>query len=301
MGNVESVISKTQIPKDLVDMPGISTGFQPPSVYESRLCVLGPPGDGKSTFLNSDPSIFVMDFERGGRTVADPRAIRFSIPHDVDPAKADEFVAGAIRRIVERKLKGATDIKMIALDTIDEMIELFLDAACKRGGVLDPMDLKDGFSNGYTVVRKQVFGLLDYIYRSGLGWAVAAHIATKTVRVGGEDKQLTGLAITDSFQKPLVRKCEHQLFLSRGTRVEVCPGEDREVSGRIVKGQPISRNVECRQITTKPGGLWKGGEASDVKVRVPLPETICLPRKGGFGEFIQAYNQAVKTLIGATE
>lgn len=297
---MESVITKTQIPKDLQNLPGIATGFQPPSIYEARLCVLGPPGDGKSTFLNSDPSILVLDFEKGGRTVADPRAIRVSVPNDVEPTKTDEFIAGTIRKIVERKQKGATDIKMIAFDTIDEMIEMFLDAACKRAGVQDPMDMKNGFSNGYTVVRKQVFGLLDYIYRAGMGWAVAAHIATKTVRVGGEDKQLTGLAITDSFQKPLVRKCEHQLFLSRGTRVEVVPGEDREVNGRIIKGQPTSRNVECRMITTKPGGLWKGGEASDVKVRVPLPETICLPRTGGFSEFIQAYDNAVKELTGET-
>lgn len=296
--SVECVISKTQIPKDLMDLPGIRTGFDPPSVYESRLAVMAPPGEGKSTFINSDPNICVLDFERGGRTVDDPRAIRISVPLDTAPDKMDEYIAGVVMRLVKRKQSGKDDIKMVAFDTFDEMVEMFLTALCLRTGSDDPLELKNGLGNGYTIARKQIFGLLDHIYRAGLGWAVLAHISTKTIRVNREEKQVSGLAVSDSFKTPLMRKCEHQLFLTRGLEVVETVGPSRKVGDRIIEGKKETTTVECRYLGTKPGGLWRGGETTDVKVRVPLPETIKIPQIGGFGEFVKAYDEAVRKLVG---
>jgi hypothetical protein len=97
-----------------------------------------------------------------------------------------------------------------------------------------------------------------------------------------------------------MRKCEHQLFIRRGTELVTTTEPDREVGGRVVKGKVVTATVPCREISTVPGGLWRGGEAGDIKVRVPLPELIKIPAKGGFQEFVKAYDEAVKKLTGST-
>lgn len=293
---MRSIISNREIPKDLQGIDGMRSGFVIPDVLAARIVISGEPGAGKSTFLNSNPFLLSLDPERGGDTAADPRALRFTPPPETDPSQLDTAYTDFVDKLIARKLKGANDIKMIALDTLDEFVDIFLTAICLRKGVLDPLDLNDGSGNGYTIVRKSIFGMLDKIHRAGLGWAIIAHTQVKTVRVGGEERQLSGLAVSNSFKGAVFQKCEHMMFIEHG--VNMIPGKD-EV--KIVGGKTITRRgtptaQKCRKIKTSPGGLWRGSETNDVKVRVPLQDEIILPKVGGWDLFTKAYEAAVVLL-----
>lgn len=293
---MRSVISGREIPKDLQGVQGMRAGFEIPDIQETRLVITGQPGSGKSTFLNSNPYLLSLDPERGGDTAADPQALRFTPPPKTPADVLDMAYLEFVDKIIARKLKGATDIRMIALDTLDEFVDIFLTALCLRKKVDDPIDLKDGSGNGYTIVRKSLFGMLDKIHRAGIGWAIIAHTATKTVRVGAEEKQISTLAVSNSFKGAVFQKCEHMLFIEHG--VEMVSGEvtAKVVNGKRYESKGKTTTEKCRKMKTRPGGLWQGGETQDVKVRVPLQSEIVLPPLKGWETFVDAYDAAVKKL-----
>jgi energy-coupling factor transporter ATP-binding protein EcfA2 len=294
---MQSVITKREIPKDLQGVSGLRSGFVIPDVQSIRLTITGQPGAGKSTLLNSNPCLLSLDPERGGDTAADPRAIRFTPPPATDPSVLDQAYLTFVDKLIARKLRGATDIRMIAIDTYDKLISIFQRALCLREGTRDVGDVAGGHGKGYFIVRDAIFGMLDKVYQAGMGWAIIAHTCTKTVEIGGKKKQVSGLAVSDSYKSAVFQECEHMLFVEHG--VETIPGRGKEVvlpdGKKIVKpGKSEVRKV--RKLKTRPGGLWQGGDTNDVKVRVPLAEEMILPKVGGWDLFAGAYEDATKLL-----
>jgi hypothetical protein len=297
MADMQSVITGATIPKDLAGIDGLEVGFHPPTENECRLLISGSPGSGKSTFLNSNPNLLMVDVERGGRTVADPRAMRFSIPVTTDPAQADKAYLDFVDKIIARKIKGATDIKMVGFDSADELITLFQRALCLRENCQDVGDVGGGHGKGYAVVREAIANMLDRLHQAGLGWAIVAHTTTKTVTLNKEEIQVASLAVSDTYKSMLLRKCEHFLFVESGVELITPPPTIKTVKGRNIETVHAPEPKPCRYLKTAPGGIWRGAEAAELKVRVPLPERIKLPQLGGFETFSKAYNEAVSKLM----
>jgi hypothetical protein len=283
---------------DLAKIPGVSQGFAPVSVNNGRYVFTGRPGSGKSTFLHSNPRAFILDPEGGGATVDDPQAGVYVVPNSVAPGQQAKAYKDMATRIIDRKRRGKNDIQMLGIDTIDKMIDLFLRDFCLNKGIEDPLEYKDGNGNAYTIVRQDIFGMLDSAHRAGLGWALLAHVTPKTRKIGSEEKIVQSLSVSDSFSTAIKRECEHMLFLEFAVRSWTEPGETKVVAGKTITlpGEPRKENV--RHLRTKPGGVWKGESTSDVKVRVPFPDKVIIPRVGGWGVLTKAYDEAVATLTG---
>ncbi|KKN58739.1 hypothetical protein LCGC14_0549170 [marine sediment metagenome] len=199
-------------------------------------------------------------------------------------------------KIIARKLRGATDIQMIAIDTIDELISLFQHALCLRENAVDVGDIAGGHGKGYFIVRDSIFGMLDKIYRAGMGWALIAHTCIKTVKVGNDEKQVSGLAISSSYMRAVFQKCEHMLFVEHGIQTVKGPEETKIVGGKAIRKPGKMRTLRVRKLKTRPGGLWQGGDTNDVKVRVPFEEEYVLPKMGGWDFLNEAYQEAVARL-----
>lgn len=303
MAELISVISGTVIPKDLAGVDGLEVGFNPPSSNECRLLITGTPGSGKSTFLNSNKKLLMIDVEAGGRTVADPLAMRYTIPPSTKPVDADTAYIAFVDKIIARRIKGATDIEMIGFDSADELVALFQRALCLREtdsaspSLLDIGDIGGGHGKGYAIVREAIANMLDRIHRAGLGWAIVAHTVTKTVTIGKEEVQVASLAVSDTYKSMLLRKCEHFLFVESGVELVTPPPTVKEVKGQKIKTVHPPVPVPCRFLKTAPGGIWKGAEAAELKVRVPLADRIKLPQIDGFGTFSNAYTEAIVKLM----
>lgn len=298
MSTMQSIISGTVIPKDLAGIDGLEVGFHPPTSNQTRLLITGSPGSGKSTFLNSNPDLLMIDVERGGKTVADPKAMRFSAPVTIDPANLDKTYLEFVDKLIARRVKGATDIQMIGVDSMDEFIDIFLNAYCIRLGVQDPIQQADGSSgNIYTMVRKEICNMLDRIHRSGMGWAVVGHSVQKTIRLNNEEKYVSTLAMSDSFRSVFHRKCEHFLYVESGVELITPPPVVKVVNGKSHSKPQPPEVKSVRWLKTAPGGIWKGADAGELKVRVPLSDRIKLPATSGYAAFTMDYNRAVKVLI----
>lgn len=295
---MQSVITKREVPKDLQGVSGLGTGFDPPDVQHTRLVITGQPGAGKSTLMNGNPKLLMLDPERGGATVADPEALRFTPPPTVQPDQLDKAYLEFVDKIVARKLSGKSDILMIGIDTIDEMISLFQKALCLRENVTDVGDIGGGHGKGYFMVRDSIFGMLDKAYRAGLGWVLIAHTKVRHVTIDGKERETCGLGISDSYKTAVFQKCEHMMFVEKGIVTVVGPATIKTVNGKKLEKPGKRENKKVRKLKTSPGGLWMGGETTDVKVRVPLPEEMVLPELGGWDMFVSAYNDAVASLQG---
>ncbi len=293
---MQSVISKREVPSDLRGVSGIRTGFHPPDEQYQRLVITGQPGAGKSTFLNSNPHLIMLDAERGGDTVADPKALRFTPPPFTSLGVLDRAYEEFVDRITQRKLQGKTDIQMVGIDSLDEMIQIFQKALCLRENKESIGDVGGGHGKGYFMVLDSVFGMLDKLHRAGLGWAVVCHSKTKTVGVGDAAREVTVLAISDSYKTAVWRKCEHMLFVERGIVTTVGEPMIVTVAGKKLERMGDRITTKVRKLKTSPGGLWKGGDAEDIKVRVPLSEELLLPEYSGWDVLAADYRRACETL-----
>lgn len=298
-----SVITKREVPQDLKSIPGLSTGFNPVPLERSRIVISGQPGSGKSTFLNSFPGAVVLDPERGGDTVSDPKAIRFTAPEGTPEDQLDLAYLKFADRIIDRKRAGATDVTMIGIDSYDQLIEVFLAALCARNNEPNPLKVDVGRGNGYTQVRMDIFGMLDRASQAGLGWAIVAHTAVETLTVGGNEIHKRVMAVTPSFRPPLFRKSEHMLMIEHALQTATPPPKQVTLPGGGVKRipqKPVHKRV--RRIKTLPGAEFTGGaEAADIKSRLPLPEHIVVPAVGGYEVFKAEFDLAISRLTRGTE
>lgn len=301
---MSSQVISSPIPDDLAKLPGVTTGFRPVSVNRGRYVFTGRPGCGKSTLIHSNPKAFILDPELGGSTVDDPRAGRFT-PDPDEVAEGDTAAAymKMVDILIARRKKGARDYEMIVLDTIDELIEIFLRDFCLKHKLEDPLDYRSGEGNAYSIVRRDIFNnILDRAYKAGFGWAILAHVAPKTIRHGGEDRVVMSLAVSDSFRNAMFRKCEHMMFMEYHTKTVKGEPVTKTIAGKAITILGESHQEVCRILKTKPGGLWKGETTNDVKVRVPFPDSTEIPRLAGWDVVTSVYGEAIKTLTqGARE
>lgn len=287
------------IPQDLEKIPGVCTGFQPVPVNQARYVICGKPGCGKSTLINSNPKAFVIDPERGGSTVDDPKAIRFTAAPDSTP---EGETADAYRKIVDvliaRRKKGSKDVEMIVIDTMDELVEIFLRDFCLKHKLEDPLDYHSGEGNAYSIVRRDIWSILDRAHKAGFGWAILAHVTLKVIRVGGEERTVQSFSVSPSFREPMRRKSEHMMFMGRQTKTVKGEPTTRTIKGRKVTIPGEIKQVECRVLKTKPGSLWSGETSDEIKVRVPFPDATEIPRLAGWDVVSKVYGEAVATLTG---
>lgn len=284
---------------DLSKLPGVRQGFHPPTANEGRYVFVGRPGCGKSTLLHSNPRAFILDAEGGGRTVDDPQAGVYTVPKSVPPGKQAEAYKKMAELIIDRKRKGKTDVEMLGIDSIDKFIEIFLRDFCLNHNIKDPLEYKDGNGNAYTIVRKEIFGLLDEAYRAGLGWSILAHVTPKTKQVNGTTRVIQTLAVSDSFAVAVRRECEHMLFIEFATRRWTEKGTTKTIpGGKVIKIPGEEKKETTRVLRTLPGGVWKGETSNEVKTRVPFPDKAVVPKIGGWASLTQAYESAVQELTG---
>jgi hypothetical protein len=295
---VTSVLTGAEVPEALAGVQGLSRGHEFAPFQRSKLAVTGLPASGKSTLINSNPQCIVVDLEEGGKTVPDPQALRFN-PQDsggqkswVEVAKGvDDFV----NTICMAKRKGLPEYNHVAFDSFDALVELFSKELMEQSKIRDVGDYGGGHGKGYAIVRTKIFAILDQLWKAGFGWSVIAHIS---VEPGGDNgPRRLDLAVSPSFRTHLYRVCEHMLFLDHAEVTRYRPDKKIPGTNKVIKDE-TGYQERAIVMKTRTGSLWRGGHADAVKVRVPFPDVLEIPRVGGWNVVEEAYEKATESMVG---
>lgn len=291
---VATTPAEIPLPIDYVKL-GLSDGYNPCPVEDARLYVTGLSGEGKSTFVNSIPNAWVIDYENGVRGIPHRRSKYFNI---FEAAKKTNTTAYAIHRAILDKLiadgkAGKHPCERVIFDTHDGWVELetvnFLKEASTATKIYEDIGQYGQKGAGHGLVQGRCKRILAELESVGYSWAVVGHLTyvVETDPITYKDSTKIRPILSKGYVGPVVRKSDLHLTINSMTRKEKV---DLKVRDKVIKGG--SEEVVTRYyLYTKPTER----RAMEGKQRgVPnLVATMEVPMIDGWGVLKKAYDEAV--------
>lgn len=269
---------------------GVTRGYNPVPSKDLRMFIVGPSGEGKTTFVSGTPRTLVLDFERGASGIPGAKAHRLHIP-----------TAEALNKIIAVLVRDAQSptkpFDRIVFDTIDEMAEVMNPALAARQREVSRFtgtDITDFGTKGagWAILKAGCWSKVQELELAGYTWTIVGHITEKTITVNNKDRTVTRPVIFDSFSRLIGRNCEvFAAIYSLMEEIEVT----RDYNGRKVGGIKQAVNRVYMDATTinseKNTGQGKLRGVPTMTTKILLPE----PLSGAYGwdAFTREYDDAV--------
>jgi len=291
---VPTTPAKIPLPKEYVKL-GLTTGYNPCPVEETRLYVTGLSGEGKSTFVSSIPDAWVIDYEKGVGGVVDRRAGYFNIFEAAK--KLGKTTYEVHRMIIDMLIEDARNnkrpCKRVVFDTHDGWVELetinFLKE--KSAGVKTYEDIGQYGEKGagHSLIQGRCKRILADLESNGYTWAVVGHLTyVPETAPDGKTQMNIRPILSKGYVGPIVRKSELHITINSIAHKERV---DSTVKGQIIKGGK-------EEVVTRYWLYTKPTEAKRMEGKqrgVPnLARIIEVPMVGGWDVLKQAYNVAVE-------
>lgn len=273
------------IPDDWAAL-GAETGYNPPSAEKLRLWILGPSGEGKTTFISSIPGNIILDFDDGARGIPDGKAIRIKI-RDYDHYS----------RVKEKLITDAKEGKRIgtrvSIDTVDEWIDMIAGQLEYEKGVEDITEYGSQGS-GYKLIRDRAFSGLRDLWQAGYTWACVGHITSKTETSPIDKKERTVLreSVFPSISKKITTKADFKLMVYciprtvDKTKTKVL-GDGRKIEVPAGTETVLKYYIDSQTTEMKEG---KGRAVPQMERKFEIPAA------NGWVEFAQRYEKSVREI-----
>lgn len=263
---------------------GAEAGYNPKTAEKLRMFIVGPSGEGKTTFAASIPKNLILDFENRADAISGGRATRVKIKDYqhlmaiIDKLKAD---AKADNRRFER----------VTGDTVDEMIAMIKHQIEAEKGVEDVTDYRsEGY--GYNVILQRFWSIVQDLEQAGYAWAVVGHLKTKTEVDPATKKAVTRIreAVYPSVAKKILNLSDFKLTVYCLTTVVDKKKKRKLPSGQVVEvpdGQDTKMVYYADTLTTDVRDNKTSGVPS-------MERKFELPLVGGWDVFKEKYEAAVE-------
>ena len=261
---------------------GVTSGYNPKPADKLRLFIVGPSGEGKSTFVSSIPDTLILDFEGGADAVPGGKAARVLIK-DFDHYKR------VIDQLVKDGKQGRMAFKRIAFDTVDEWAALIARVLAVEKGVENITEFGSK-GHGWSLIKNRSWGDVRELENAGFTWCCLGHMTEKTVTSPVDHKETTVVRVLlfDSFAKTVQRNSDvyATVYNVAGEQIVVQKlklpgGQVRQVEKKI----PVTKYMLDLSTVGRKEGKLRG---------VPkMPRELELPAVGGWGVFADAYSAAV--------
>jgi Cdc6-like AAA superfamily ATPase len=150
----------------------------------------GPPGVGKTTFVNSmGERVLFLSTDRGTRFLSTMR---------VDCNSWEHFLAA--QQTIASKGKGHYDV--VCIDHVDDMSLMCENYVCQQLGIVSLADA--GFGKGFSQYRKTILSFVQDLMRLNTGVCFICHEVIKTVKVRSIELQRTMPELSKSAWKVVV-------------------------------------------------------------------------------------------------
>lgn len=193
----------------------------------------GPPGVGKTTFVNAlAEKVLFVSTDRGTRFLSTLRAEINDFQDFLDLLKALEKITA----------KDMYDI--IALDHIDDVCGMIEDHICEKLGIDALGDV--GYGGGWKAYKKAINAVIQRLLRLDTGLVFIAHETIKTIRTKVMETERIMPDLPKSAWKIIIPKCDIVGYC--GFRVVKRAGKKREI--RILETTP-REELYCKDRTSR--------------------------------------------------
>lgn len=265
---------------------GASSGYDPTPVDDLRLWIIGPSGEGKSTFMSSIPRHLILDFDKGANGIPGSKAIRVAVKD------YDHYITMKDKLIGDAKA-GKKYFHRVTIDTVDEWVDMIAGQLEKEKNIEDITEYGSQGS-GYKLIKDRAFSHLRDLDHAGYIWSCIGHMTTKTEYSPIDKRERTVLreAIYPSLAKKITTKSDFKLTIYCIPQVVEKKKEQKLPDGRIIHVPAGSETV------LKYYADSQTNEAKEGKSRaVPTMERkFEIPLVNGWDEFKKRYEAAVEEM-----
>lgn len=271
------------VPADYAAL-GVVSGYVPRPPEGLRFFLVGPAGEGKSTFLASTSDTLILDFEIGVDAIPGARATRVVIGNYKHYEQMlDKLVADA-----EAKKRH---YKRVGIDTGDEWMHMIAGQLTAEHKCEDITEYGSK-GHGWGLIRNRCWAGIQRLQMAGYSWTVVGHLTERTVTDPTNRQDITVIrpVMFDSLAKQILRNSDFHTTIWRSITSEQ-EMEEITVAGRkITKPKKEMKVVkkwffDCRTLANRQG-KERGVPTMKEKFEIPLI--------GGWDKFVEEYNLAIE-------
>ena len=271
------------IPTDWAKL-GVETGYNPKSAEDLNLDIVGPSGEGKTTFESSIPDTMILDHDKAAESIVGTRAMRV-------PIGSYEHYMQITQKLIDEGKAGKHIVHRVSIDTVDIWVDMIKLQLQKEKGVDDITEF--GMSgHGWALIRERCWSRLRELEEAGFVWSCVGHMITKTETNPVTHKERTVIrdAVFPSFAAKIVNSSDFKLTIYCINK-EIDKKEKRILpSGQIYEAicgtEMTSKYFLDSYTTAERQGKGRGAPNMLRKFEIPLLNAWQI--------FVDNYNQAVQ-------
>jgi len=271
------------IPDDWAAL-GVTSGYNPKSVEALRLFIVGPSGEGKTTFDSSIGDNIILDFDDGANACPGSKSVRIHI-------KDYSHFDAVITKFVADSAANKRHWVRVSFDTIDEVIAMIKHQLEEEKKCEDITEF-GSMGHGYNLILERLWSKVLDLEQAGYSWAFLGHMRNKTEVDPTTRKEVTKVreSVYPIIAKKILTKADFKLTI-------YCLPQT--VENKIKKVLPGGKVIEVPVGTTTKLTYYLDSmttEARDNKSRgVPtMDRKFEIPLVGGWDIFKKKYEDAVE-------
>ncbi len=255
------------IPADWAKL-GVQTGYNPKLAEDLNLYIVGPSGEGKTTFESSIPDTMILDHDKGAEGIIGTQAMRV-------PIRNYEHYMAITQKLIDEGKAGKHVVHRVSIDTTDEWVGMIVNRLQEEKGVTDITEF-GAQGHGWAMIRERCWSRLRELEQAGFVWSCVGHMITKTETNPVTHKERTVIrdAVFPSFAAKIVNSSDFKLTIYCINK-EIEKKEERVLPGgqKIVVpcGTEMTSKYYLDSYTTaERQGKGRGAPGMNRKFEIPL-------------------------------
>lgn len=271
------------IPTDWAEL-GAETGYNPKSAEDLNLYIVGPSGEGKTTFDSSIPDNMILDFDKSAESIVGTRAMRV-------PIRSYEHYMQITRKLIDEGKAGKHIVHRVSIDTTDEWIGMIINQLQEEKDVEDITDYGSQ-GRGWAMIVKRCWSRLRELEEAGFVWSCIGHMITKTETNPVTHKQRTVIrdAAFPSFTANIVRNSDFKLTIYCINK-EIEKKEKRTLPGGQTIEVPCGTEMTSRYYLDSYTTAEREGKG---RAAPGMNRKFEIPHIGAWDIFVKNYNTAIE-------
>jgi len=285
VGNIVLPATPNTVPKIPADWAklGVEAGYNPKKPEDLNLWIVGPSGEGKTTFDSSIPDHLILDFDKSAESIIGSRAKRV-------PILNYEHYMKITQKLIDEGIAGKHVWHRVSFDTVDEWVGMIINQLQKEKDVEDITDF-GSHGRGWAMIIKRCWSRLRELEHAGYVWSCVGHMIIKTETNPATHKERTIVrdSVFPTMSAQIVNSSDFKLtiyYLSTTVKKSVVK---KLPSGQIIKQteESIVPTYYLNSITTEERqGKSRGAPGMNRKFEIP--------HLNAWDIFVRNYNTAIE-------